>query len=139
MRAKTKRWIMGFSLALAAILGLTTSYFTHRKPPETIPTSTVAHYPLTFVMQLKNDPTAGEKIYTEYCAACHAENPEIPVKAPRIHHPEDWERFNHLSQEALFKKALAGYKAMPTRGGCFECSDAQLKKAIDYLLSQKNH
>ena len=59
-------------LVIAAILGLTTSYFLHRQTPmidATLPpnveTSRIAHYPLTFVMQLKNDPQAGKKIYKE--------------------------------------------------------------------------
>lgn len=128
---------------IAAIAGLTTSYFLHRQSfiidatlPATVETSHVAHYPLTFVMQLKNDPQAGKKIYHEYCSACHAVHPEIPVHAPRINHKQDWTKFKNMPFEDLFKLATLGYGAMPARGGCFECTDQQLKEAIKYLLSK---
>jgi cytochrome c5 len=137
------RLLVGIILVIAAILGLTISYFLHRPTPTIISTplpnvetSRVAHYPLTFVMQLKNDPQAGKKIFAEYCSACHSPNAEIPLHAPRIGYKKDWQKFKNMRFEDLFKLAMVGYGAMPARGGCFECTDEQLKQAIKYMLSK---
>jgi cytochrome c5 len=133
------RLLIYLTLLIAAIAGFGTSYLFHSTAPaDDIETSHIAHYPLTFVMQLKNDPNAGKKIYKEYCSACHANNPIIPLHAPRIGHPEDWVKFKNMNEDNLFKLAAIGYNAMPARGGCFECTDQQLKLAIKYLLN-KSH
>lgn len=136
------RLLISALFVIAAVLGLTTSYFFHRStptitsPPADIETSHVAHYPLTFVMQLKNDPQAGKKIFAEYCSVCHSPHPEIPLHAPRVGYKKDWIKFKNMSFDNLFKLAMLGYGAMPARGGCFECTDEQLKQAIRYLLSK---
>ncbi|OGO93344.1 MAG: hypothetical protein A3F41_01385 [Coxiella sp. RIFCSPHIGHO2_12_FULL_44_14] len=93
------------------------------------------HYPTLFVNQLKNDPTAGKKIFHEYCAACHAQQPEIDIHAPRFGDHATWSAFKALGSEKLFQWTTQGHGAMPARGGCFECSDEQLKAAIRYLIS----
>jgi len=36
--------------------------------------------------------------------------------------------------DTLLKMTIQGVGAMPARGGCFECSDGQLKEAIIYML-----
>ena len=41
------------------------------------------------------------------------------------------------SIDGLFKHTDEGFNAMPARGGCFECSDRQLKLAIAAMLPQK--
>ncbi len=135
------RVLIAVLLALAAMAGFTTSVFLHHrsdspKTPTYIEPTRVAHYPLTFVSHLKNDPQAGKKIFEEYCQSCHGKNPEIPVNAPRIGNKKEWDRFSHLDFETLFKMAAEGYGAMPARGGCFECSDQQLKQAIEYLINK---
>lgn len=145
MKLNSTPILMIFIAVFAAIIGLSTSYFFHHSSSsaipsaastDNIPVSHVAHYPMTFIMQLKNDPQAGKKIFHEYCSVCHVNEPEIPVHAPRLHYPKDWQRFKNMSIEDLFKLAAVGYGAMPARGGCFECTDAQLKQAIAYILKQ---
>lgn len=135
-----KKITIAFILLLSAAAGLMTSIHDQQSATttsvaaNTVEISQVAHYPLTFVAQLKNDPGAGRKIFKEYCASCHAAHPLIPVHAPAIGNKNDWARFSKMSLDQLFKLAAQGYGAMPARGGCFECSDAQLKLAIEYLL-----
>lgn len=36
--------------------------------------------------------------------------------------------------EALYEHAFKGLRAMPARGACVDCSDAELKAAVDYLV-----
>lgn len=92
------------------------------------------HYPSSFVSGLKNDPKAGEKIYREYCAACHAPQPMIDINAPAKGNKALWQALNQsLGEEGLWQYTLMGHNAMPARGGCFECSDEQLRQAVRYL------
>ena len=140
MTSRSRRVLLISLFALAGVGGLVASIFIHRQPtppPYVEPTRT-AHYPITFVSQLKDDPHAGKKIFQEYCATCHAKNSVIPVNAPRIGDKAAWAPFKKIGFEMLFKLAAEGYKAMPARGGCFECSDKQLKAAIRYMLKNSD-
>lgn len=92
------------------------------------------HYPASFLSQLKNDPKAGEKVYEEYCAACHAPNPRVDINAPSKGNKAVWQALRQsLGEEGLWQYTLTGHNAMPARGGCFECSDVQLRQALQYL------
>jgi len=94
------------------------------------------HYPTLFVDQLKGDPQAGEKIYTQYCSSCHNSQPVIDVKAPRMGDAQAWLKLRKLGVDTLLNTTISGKAAMPARGGCFECSDEQLQATIEYMLLQ---
>lgn len=91
------------------------------------------HHPQVFLEAIRNRPDEGQQIVQHYCASCHAQKPLISLGAPRIQVKEDWE--NRLKQgfDTLFNHTDAGMGAMPPRGGCFECTDEQLRKAIQYM------
>ncbi|MDX1901010.1 MAG: c-type cytochrome [Gammaproteobacteria bacterium] len=93
------------------------------------------HSPAIFVKQLIGDPLAGEKIFREFCASCHAAEPLIDVPAPRINEKKAWAFRKKMGLPALLSITINGVGAMPARGGCFECSDAQLREAIVYILN----
>jgi len=94
------------------------------------------HHPQEFLDSIQGDPDKGEKIYAHFCVNCHAETPVIPVGAPRLGVESDWKaRLDKAgSAEKLLKNIDAGLGAMPPRGGCFECTDEELKAAILYML-----
>ncbi|MDP3559621.1 MAG: c-type cytochrome [Legionellaceae bacterium] len=97
-----------------------------------------SHKPIEFLQSIQGKPNEGELIYRHFCVNCHAEKPWIPLGAPRLHHPEEWKpRLPKTSKgfNRLLQNTFEGVGAMPARGGCFECSDAQLKKAVLYLLN----
>lgn len=94
------------------------------------------HSPVNFVKQLEGDPSAGEKIFHEFCESCHAPVPLIDVHAPRVNDYQAWQFRKKMGVPALLKITINGAAAMPARGGCFECSDAQLQQAIEYILNQ---
>ncbi len=129
-------WALALLLLIASgTLGFVFSLYTHREPPdEEVQSVQVFHYPALFVQQLSGDPRAGEKIYKEFCVSCHAKNPVIDVKAPQVGKEKDWRR--RRTRKDLLARTIRGVGAMPARGGCFECSDAQLQLAIDYMLKK---
>lgn len=97
--------------------------------------SATEHHPEAFLASIQGSPTAGEQIYTHFCANCHAEKPFIPVHAPCIGKAADWAPFTQSqTAEQMLKVVDVGYGAMPPRGGCFECSDDDLKAAITFML-----
>ncbi|MCC2667069.1 MAG: Cytochrome c5 [Gammaproteobacteria bacterium] len=120
-------------LSLSSIAGFSISLYTHRLSDMRFETQPY-HYPIQFVTQLKNDPEAGKKIFKEYCASCHAPVPIIPVNAPKIDDKIAWKIRYKKGISLLLKRTIEGVGAMPARGGCFECSDAQLQAAMYYIL-----
>ena len=94
------------------------------------------HYPATFVKQLKGDPNAGEKIFKQFCTSCHGNPPIIDIKAPQIGDKKAWKIRRQMGMQTLMKITTMGVGAMPARGGCFECSDDQLRETIRYILTE---
>jgi|GEM_PF-4218619 len=98
--------------------------------------TTVRHHPEEFLKSIQNDPEAGKKIYQQFCSTCHDKNPSIDLGAPRIGVHRDWDTRMKNGLDGLLTVTQVGLNQMPARGGCFECSDAQLKAAIIYMLPQ---
>ncbi|MCR9192097.1 MAG: c-type cytochrome [Gammaproteobacteria bacterium] len=92
------------------------------------------HRPQDFLDKITGSKTEGQSIVKHYCISCHATHPMIPLGAPRIGHTKDWAPRLKQSQKELWQHVDEGFRAMPARGGCFECSDEQLKQAIAILI-----
>ena len=93
------------------------------------------HKPQAFLDSIAGSKTEGQAIVQHYCATCHAVHPLIPLGAPRIGYASDWAERLKQGPSVLFQHSSEGYNAMPARGGCFECSDEQLKLAIAVLIN----
>ncbi len=76
----------------------------------------------------------GKKLYTEKCSACHAAG---VAGAPKFHNKDDWAPRLANGIDALVASAKKGKNAMPPMGTCMDCSDADLKAAIEYMSSAK--
>lgn len=98
--------------------------------------TSISHHPERLIESLKEDPKAGEKVYLEFCAVCHDPDPQIPLGAPRIGVSADW-KHRKKNLEEMTKSVAEGLNTMPARGGCFECSDALLEAAVQYLLPKE--
>lgn len=124
-------------LAISGLLGFVLSLYVHgtRIPQEPQVIQTF-HYPATFVKQLHGDSKAGEKIFKEFCGACHNKKPVIDIHAPRIGDKKIWQGLQQVGMSTLLNITIKGAGAMPARGGCFECSDEQLRSAIQYILDE---
>lgn len=102
------------------------------------PVHAESHHPQEFLKKIGGAPDEGMQIYNHFCLNCHAEKPLINLGAPRIGHKEDWS--NRLAQgfDILFQHTDTGFRAMPPRGGCFECSDKQLALAIISMVPEED-
>jgi cytochrome c5 len=75
----------------------------------------------------------GKAVYDAHCAMCH--NAGI-AGAPKVGDKAAWAPRVKLGDAALLAAAIKGIKAMPPRGGCAKCSDADMKAAVDWMASQ---
>jgi len=116
-------------LILSGLSGFLFSLYKHPSHDD----AKLYHSPVSFVKQIKGDKDAGRKIFNEFCASCHAKEPIISVNAPRIHDKKRWDAYRKLGIDTLLNMTIQGRGAMPARGGCFECSDEQLREVILYL------
>ncbi|KTD06144.1 cytochrome c5 [Legionella gratiana] len=97
-----------------------------------------SHHPQEFLQSISGTKNEGKQIYDHFCVNCHAIKPLIPIGAPRVGDKDDWETRLKQGMSVLFKHTNEGLNAMPSRGGCFECSDKQLMLAIQYMLPNQS-
>jgi cytochrome c5 len=76
---------------------------------------------------------AGVSVYNSKCVICHASG---VAGAPKLGDKEAWAPRIATGMDAMLANAIKGKNAMPPRGTCTECSDADLAAAIDYMVSQ---
>lgn len=98
------------------------------------PAMASSHHPQAFLEQVVGTSDEGPQIVEHFCSTCHAPKPMLPLGAPRMGMASDWRARLDQGLDALFKHADEGVRAMPPRGGCFECTDKQLWLAIAALL-----
>jgi cytochrome c5 len=77
----------------------------------------------------------GQKIYQASCQACHAAG---VAGAPKAGDRDAWAPRIAKGQDALFASVKNGLNAMPPKGACMGCSDAELRAAIAYLVEQSS-
>jgi cytochrome c5 len=75
---------------------------------------------------------AGKLTYDAKCAACHNSG---AAGAPKLGDAAAWSGRIAAGSDALMASVINGKNAMPPRGACTDCSDADLKAALEYLVS----
>lgn len=76
----------------------------------------------------------GEEIYTKTCQVCHAAG---VAGSPLFGNKEAWAPRIAKGMDALMASATAGTaKGMPPKGTCMDCDDAELKAAVEYMVSK---
>jgi len=76
--------------------------------------------------------TSGKKIYETTCVVCHGSG---LAGAPKFADKTAWKPRIAQGFDVLFKHVQQGYKAMPPKGTCTACSEADLKAAVNYLIN----
>lgn len=88
----------------------------------------------TAATDTNDEPAAdrsGEAVYNAACSACHGTG---AAGAPIKGNAEQWASHVAKGHDTLVKHALEGFNAMPPRGACGNCSDAEIINALDYML-----
>lgn len=75
----------------------------------------------------------GKQTYDAVCHVCHGSG---VAGAPKIGDKSEWAPRISEGLETLVKHAIEGYKAMPAKGTCSTCSDEDIKKTVQYMVSQ---
>ena len=77
----------------------------------------------------KSERTA-EEVYTK-CQGCHATG---IMEAPKFGSLEDWAPRIERGIDEVLKVAIAGKGGMPPKGTCMDCTNNELKSAIQYMM-----
>ena len=76
---------------------------------------------------------SGETVVKEVCGMCH--NAGV-AGAPKTGDKAAWAPRIAQGVDVLVQHAMSGIRAMPPKGTCAACSDAEIKGAVEYLVSQ---
>ena len=74
----------------------------------------------------------GKKVYDATCTACHT--PGV-AGAPKLGDKAAWAPRLKEGMDAVYAIALKGKGAMPAKGGNASLSDAEVRAAVDYMVS----
>ncbi|MGL4349135.1 MAG: c-type cytochrome [Plesiomonas shigelloides] len=77
-------------------------------------------------------PRTGEQVYNGACIACHGSG---ALGAPKFRDAAQWAPRLKQGIDTLQKHAIAGLNQMPARGTCTDCSDDEIKAALEYMTS----
>lgn len=75
---------------------------------------------------------SGEDIYNSACVACHSAG---VLGAPKLQVAADWQpRLDERGLDGVWQNAINGINAMPPMGTCGNCSEDDIKAAIEYMI-----
>ncbi|MGQ0524686.1 MAG: c-type cytochrome [Betaproteobacteria bacterium] len=79
------------------------------------------------------DPARGKQVYQATCAACHTTG---LAGAPKPGDGSAWTARLSAGAGPLYGNAIKGKAAMPPKGGNASLSDAEVRAAVDFMLTQ---
>lgn len=78
-------------------------------------------------------PRTGEQVVQARCQECHTTGKQ---GAPKLGDMNDWKPRLQNGVEPLVKSAIGGHNNMPARGGMADLSDAEMKAAVEFMVSK---
>jgi cytochrome c5 len=134
-----------FAILLVIIAGKLTSEVSEYKPEEIVlenikPVGQVyiagesepEAAPAADTAMASDEPKSGEEIYNGTCVSCHGTG---AAGAPKMGDAAAWAPRIATGMDSLLANATKGLNAMPPKGLCMACSDAELQSAIEYMVS----
>lgn len=79
------------------------------------------------------DARSGEAVYNQFCATCHAAG---VAGAPMLDDAGAWEPRLAKGMDTLWDHTLNGFNAMPAKGTCMNCSDDELRGALEFIVDE---
>ena len=80
-------------------------------------------------------PRSGDVIYNSLCIACHSTG---LANAPKAGDSAKWSALMEVGMDSLVDSAKKGKNAMPPMGTCADCTDEELKNAIQFMVDVGN-
>lgn len=75
----------------------------------------------------------GKQIYQQHCAVCHDNG---KLGAPILGDKTKWKPIIAKNIDVLFAHTIYGYKKMPAKGDCKNCSNSELEASVKYMVEQ---
>jgi cytochrome c5 len=81
-----------------------------------------------------NADRPAEQLYNQFCTACHT----IGVaNAPKVHDVAAWAPHLAKGNDKLMESIHNGINAMPPKGLCQDCTDAEFLELIKFMSTEK--
>ncbi|WP_151669244.1 c-type cytochrome [Nitrincola schmidtii] len=74
-----------------------------------------------------------EAIVDRHCQACHDAG---LAGAPKMDDADNWAPRIATGVDAMTQTVISGKGAMPPKGTCFNCTDDQLRAAVEVMISR---
>ena len=81
----------------------------------------------------KAGPADGKSVYNKVCIACHAVS---VAGSPKLGDKAAWAPRIRTGMDSLLQSVIKGKGAMPPKAGNPALSDAEIRAAIDFMVSQ---
>ncbi|MGB5716674.1 MAG: c-type cytochrome [Gammaproteobacteria bacterium] len=81
---------------------------------------------------VSSGPKSGEEVYNGSCMSCHGTG---AAGAPKLGDKAAWVPRIAAGMDAMLANAINGLNAMPPKGLCMACSDAEIQGAVEYMVS----
>ena len=81
--------------------------------------------------EVASGPRSGSDIYAKACVACHSVG---VLNAPKLGDAADWAPRMLQGFDTVWQNAIKGIGAMPAMGTCGDCSDDDIKAAIEHMI-----
>lgn len=86
---------------------------------------------------LADESDGAQAVYERACAACHSGGfGGFFTGAPKTGKKSDWEPLLVKGVDGLVASTLKGVGKMEARGGCADCSDADIRAAVEYMVAK---
>ncbi|WP_298636944.1 c-type cytochrome [uncultured Umboniibacter sp.] len=76
-------------------------------------------------------PRTTEALYYQSCASCHETG---RAGAPKRAKLVDWQQRTAKDEQELLASVINGFRGMPARGMCSDCSDEELFQLVKFLM-----
>jgi len=81
---------------------------------------------------VSGEKNPGQETYEQHCVVCHRDG---VAGAPKFRDAADWKsRIDKENLDLMTANAIKGLNAMPVKGTCQECSEADMRAAIKYMV-----
>jgi cytochrome c5 len=85
------------------------------------------------VAAVASGPRSGSEVYAAACTACHDTG---AGGAPRLGVAEEWAARIAQGEDLLVSHAINGLNGMPPKGACMNCSDDEIRLAVEHIVAE---